>query len=202
MSVPLPWLPTRSPGAVLLPIWLIADIQAPSSSRKAAPLRRHDDIFDSTRRCHSPTSSSCASMDSNREKLTPEADSSPDGSPMPASTNFAKLKIKSNSPSSPEPHIQRSTSSLKRPATDEPLDRGCNGSESPGRDAVHRNSNQRSPLYPNCPPHHKYQKQESCKDRESQDSCAEMKLYPDCRRPSPKITIADRQDSGVVLEVR
>jgi hypothetical protein len=92
--------------------------------------------------------------------------------------------------------MQRSTSSLKRPATDEPLYREFNGSESPGNDTLHRNSDQRSPSNTNCPPHHKYQK------HELRNPCAEMKPYPDCRRPSPKITIDNRQDSGVVVEVR
>jgi hypothetical protein len=98
--------------------------------------------------------------------------------------------------------MQRSTSSLKRPATDEPLDRECNASESPGKDAVHCTSIQHSPSYPS-PPHSKYQKHESSrKDRWQQNSCAEMRPYPDCRRPSPKITIDNRQDSGVAMDVR
>ena len=65
---------------------------------------------------------------------------------MPAiSKKFAKLQIKSESPPTPEPHIklespptpepymQRSASSLKRPATDELPDRECKGSESFGK---------------------------------------------------------------------
>jgi hypothetical protein len=140
-------------------------------------------------------------MSSNREKHTPEADSSPDGSPMPTtSTKFAKLRIESSSPPTPEPHLQKSTSSLKRPATDEPFDRECNGSESPRKDAAHCNINQHSPSYPS-PSHYKYQKHEAFrKDHGSPNSCTEMRPYPDCRRPSPKTT--DRQDSGVVMEVR
>jgi hypothetical protein len=98
--------------------------------------------------------------------------------------------------------MQKSTSSLKRPATDEPLDRECNASESPGKDVAHCNSNQHSPSYPS-PPHYKYQRHESSrKDRGQQNSYAEMRPYPDCRRPSPKITIDNRQDSGVAMEVR
>jgi hypothetical protein len=123
---------------------------------------------------------------------------------MPAtSKKFAKLQIKSESPPTPEPHMQRSTSSLKRPATDELPDRECKGSESPGKDAIRRNSHQRSPSYPNCPPHYKYQKHESCTGREPQNSCAEMRQYQDCRRPIEMIKTEDRQDSGMVMsEVR
>jgi len=66
---------------------------------------------------------------------------------------------------------------------------------------MHRNSKQRSPSHSNCPPHHKYQKHGSCRDRDSQNSCTEMRPHPDSRRTSPKIMIADRQDSGVVMEV-
>jgi len=66
---------------------------------------------------------------------------------------------------------------------------------------VHCSSNQRSPPYTNRSPNYKYQKNESSrKDRESQNSCAEMRPYPDCRRPSPKITIENRQDSGMATE--
>jgi hypothetical protein len=95
--------------------------------------------------------------------------------------------------------MQRSASSLKRPATDELPDRECKGSESPGKDAFRRNSHQRSPSYPNCPPHYKYQKHEPCQDREPQNSCAEMRQYQDCRRPVGKIKQEERQDSGMVM---
>ena len=185
MSLTSPRLPAKSPGAALLPILLIADIPTLPSRRTAAPHGSRDVICGSPRLCRSPASSSCGSMSSNREKHTPEADSSPDGSPMPTtSTKFAKLRIESSSPPTPEPHLQKSTSSLKRPATDEPFDRECNGSESPRKDAAHCNINQHSPSYPS-PSHYKYQKHEAFrKDHGSPNSCTEMRPYPDCRRPS------------------
>jgi hypothetical protein len=151
-----PRLPAKSHDAVLLPILLlIADTHTPSGSRRAAIQPRRDDIYDQPRLCYSPASSSCESMHSNREKLTLEADSSPDKSLMPAtSIQFRKLRIASDSPLIPEPHMQRSTSSLKRPAVDEPVDRECNAAESPREDVAHRNSYQRRSSYPSPPPHH------------------------------------------------
>ena len=142
------------------------------------------------------------SMYSNRarstSRSTSEAGSSRDGFPLPVSIEFAKLRIKSNSSPTPEPHVRRSTSSLKRPATDEPFDRDCNESDSSGKDAVHCSSNQRSPPYTNPPPNYKHQKIQSArKDRKSR-----MRPHPDCRRPGLKTTIDNRQESGMAMEVR
>ena len=66
---------------------------------------------------------------------------------------------------------------------------------------MHRNSNQRSPSHSNCQPYHKYQKYGSCREHKSQNSCSETRPHLESRRSSPKVILADRQDSGVAMEV-
>jgi hypothetical protein len=81
------------------------------------------------RRLNLPSSDD--SLYSNPEDFTPEADSPPDGSTMHATSNaFAQLQVKPDSPPTPEPHMQVSTSFLELPAAKEPLGNEKDRSES------------------------------------------------------------------------
>jgi hypothetical protein len=168
-------MPARLLGVVLLPkLLLIADTLAHSRIEVAPQLPHRDDTCDRSRYSRSPASSSDEPKRYIREQLTPETHSSPDGSPIHATrTNLSRLRIKSISTPPPASHMQRSTSSLKRPAANEPLDKNHARSKPFGKVAVHRKR-----------------------------PCAEVRQYPDCRQPSPERTIDNRQDSGMMMEVR
>lgn len=154
----------------------------------------------------SPASSSCGSMNSNRHQLTPETDSSRDGSPssmQPHTARLSALHIKENSPPCGSNECRKIPSSLKRPAADEPVvAKHRKRLESSSEDlAFHRGDRCNSPEG-DCQPLSQHQRYASCPNSMARHSRQITKSASDIQTRKSGLLTADRHDSLMENNVR
>lgn len=144
-------------------------------------------------------------MNSNREELTPDADSSQDDSPvdMPTATRLSRLHIKAKSPKPQETQLQQSAGHTRRSTTNKPLASTCRKrTDSSLEDQIHPGSLRSSSADGDRQPCHKYRRRESGQCQTSQRSPLDVISHPKIRRSSPDVSGPTRHDSLMDPKVR
>lgn len=145
-------------------------------------------------------------MNSNRHQLTPEADSSQDGSPssmQPHTAKLSKLHLKDHSPPLTSNECRKPPVSLKRPAAEEPIStKHPKRLESSSEDLYLHHGNRCSSPEGDCLPHPKHQSYDSWPGSMPRDSCRGTRSGREAREQKPVVMSTDRHDSLMENNVR